>query len=71
MEPRFSAKLRFRSMVIKTHPKGLLHPVTSPGPEGHLSSSAKDGYLAGNPGSKGLGPENQKMLENTTPNLPL
>lgn len=57
-------------MVIKTRPKGLLHPVTS-GPEGHLSSSAKDGYLAGNPGSEGLGPKNQEMLENTTPNLPL
>lgn len=58
-------------MVIKTLPKGLLHPVTSPGPEGQLSSSAKDGYLAGSPGSKGLGPENQKMLENTTSSLPL
>lgn len=56
--------LGFRLAGIKTHPKGLLHPGTS-GPEGHLSSGAKDGDLAG----KGLGSENQKMFENTSPNL--
>lgn len=55
--------------MIKIHPKGLLHPGTSPGPEGHLSSSAKGGDLAGNPRTEGLGPENQKMLENTSLNL--
>lgn len=60
--------LRFRLTVIKTLLKGLLQPGTSPGPEGHLSSGAKDGDLAGKPTTKGLGPENQKMLENTSPN---
>lgn len=55
--------------MIKTRRKGLLHPGTSPGHEGHLSSGAKDGDLAGNPGTKGFGPENQKMLENTSSNL--
>lgn len=55
--------------MIKTLLKGLLQPGTSPGPEGHLSSGAKDGDLAGKPTTKGLGPENQKMLENTSPSL--
>lgn len=46
--------LRFRLTVTQTHPKSLLHPGTYPWPEGHLSSTAKDGDLAGNPGNKGL-----------------